>query len=294
MPAALPGLESVELEITGTCNAACLHCCTGSSPQTPQGTMSREDWQRTISDVAELGIPMVQFIGGEPTLAPYLPQFIDQALDAGLGVEVYSNLTHVRPSLWRQFEREGVCLATSYYTDDRAQHDRITQTRGGLDRVRANIGEAVQGGIPMRAGIVEVIDGQRVDQAAAELRGMGIQRIRIDRARKVGRAAEHAATEPTADELCGRCFRQRVSVSPDGAVSGCILSRFMVAGNVREQRLADILHSDRWAQLTAAVPLPQPTGGCPPDDSSDCDPANTEACPPAYGLAPAPVLEGAS
>ncbi|MGI5350193.1 radical SAM protein [Streptomyces sp. CA-250714] len=278
---ALAGIRSVELEITGTCNAACLHCCTSSSPRTPQGSMTRDDWQRVISDIAELGIPMVQFIGGEPTLNPYLPQLIDYAADAELGIEVYSNLTHIRPSLWDRFERQAVCLATSFYTDDPEQHDTITRTRGSLDRIRANIAEAVRRGIPMRAGIVEVIDRQRVDQAAAELRHLGVQRIQIDRTRKVGRAAEQAATEPAVGELCGRCFRQRVSVSPDGDVSGCILSRFMVAGNVREQRLAEILHSARWADLSAEVPLPR-ADGCPPDDSGDCDPANTEACPPAY------------
>ncbi|MFE5126516.1 SPASM domain-containing protein [Streptomyces sp. NPDC056669] len=241
---------------------------------------------RVIADVAELGIPLVQFIGGEPTLSPHLPQFIGEALDVGLGVEVYSNLTHVRPSLWDSFSRKGVCLATSYYSDDRAQHEEITRTRGSLDRTRANIAEAVRRGIPMRAGIVEVIEGQRVEQAKSELHRLGIKEIQVDRMRRIGRAAAPGAGTPTAAELCGHCFRHRVSVSPDGAVSGCILSRFMVAGNVREQRLAEILHSDRWAEMIAAVPKPR-AGACTPDDSNDCDPARTPACNPKH-FAPAP------
>ncbi|MEE4594089.1 radical SAM protein [Streptomyces sp. DSM 41524] len=91
------GIQSIELEITGTCQLRCTHCCTSSSPQAPAGHMTRDDWSHVIADVAELGIPLIQFIGGEPTLSPHLPQFIHAALDAGLGVEVYSNLTHVRP-----------------------------------------------------------------------------------------------------------------------------------------------------------------------------------------------------
>ncbi|WP_432092199.1 radical SAM protein [Streptomyces sp. bgisy100] len=290
---ALPGVKSVECEITGTCQLSCTHCCTGSSPQTPSGAMTAEHWTQVIADIAELGIPMVQFIGGEPTLSPNLPAFIDQALDAGLGVEVYSNLTHVRPTLWNSLNRKGVCLATSYYSDDTQQHEQITRSRGSLQRTRANIREAVRLGIPMRAGIVEVIDGQRVDQAAADLRRLGVERIQIDRARKVGRAADQSKTEPSTGELCGHCFRHRVSVSPDGDVSGCILSRFMIAGNVREQRLAAILHSDRWAGLAATVPEPS-AGGCPPDDSSDCNPANTTACNPKYSFVPAPLPSGAT
>ncbi|WP_421107236.1 radical SAM/SPASM domain-containing protein [Streptomyces sp. NEAU-S77] len=287
---ALAGIQSIELEITGTCQLRCTHCCTDSGPQAPAGTMTREDWSRVIADVAELGIPMVQFIGGEPTLSPHLPQFIDEALDTGLEVEVYSNLTHVRPSLWDSFSRKGVCLATSYYSDDRAQHEEITRTRGSLDRTRANIAEAVRRGIPLRAGIVEVIEGQRIEQATAELHRLGIKEIQVDRVRKVGRATQHDTSTPTAAELCGHCFRHRVSVSPDGAVSGCILSRFMVAGNVREQRLAEILCSGRWGEMMAAVPEPR-GGACTPADSNDCDPARTPAClPKHFAPAPAPSL----
>ncbi|WP_275463391.1 radical SAM protein [Streptomyces noursei] len=287
---ALREIRSVELEITGTCNLRCSHCCTESSPQTPAGAMTPEDWHRAITDIAELGIPRVQFIGGEPTLSPLLPQYIDHALDRGLGVEVYSNLVHVRPSLWHAFSRDGVRLATSYYSDHADEHEQITKGRGSHARIRANIVEALRLGIPLRVGIVEVIDKQRVAPAEAELRRLGVRVIHTDRMRKVGRAADTGAGLPSTTELCGRCFRQRVSISPDGEVAGCILSRFLPAGNVRQQPLAEILNGDRWAEITTTIPAPR--AACPPDDSSDCDPANTEACEPAFGddLAPAPVL----
>jgi len=284
----LRAIRSVECEITGTCNMSCKHCCTSSSPQTPVGAMTRDDWLTVIDDVATLGIPAVQLIGGEPTLSPYLPQYIDHALDAGLRVEVYSNLVHVRPSLWHSFERKGVCLATSYYSDDASQHEQITGGRGSYARTRAHIAEAVKRGIPLRAGIVEVLDGQRVQQAEAELRRLGVERIQVDRTRKVGRAAEAADTLPSTSELCGHCFRHRVAVSPDGEVSGCILSRFLPAGNVRHTPLAEILNSARWQEISATIPAPR--AACPPDDSGDCDPANTEACDPAYESASAPSL----
>ncbi|MFF7789675.1 radical SAM protein [Streptomyces sp. NPDC007991] len=277
-------IRSVELEVTGRCQLKCTHCCTSSGPKASAGAMTDQDWLDTITDIAELGIPAVQFIGGEPTLTPYLPRYVDHALGAGLKVEVYSNLTHIRPGLWSVFERPGVCLATSYYSDQAEQHEQITKGPGSYRRTRDNIAEAVRRSIPLRVGIVEVLDGQRVAQAQEELRRLGVTSIKVDRVRKVGRAANQAAAVPSTSELCGNCFRYRVSVDPDGKVSGCILSRFLVAGNVREQRLADILNSDRWQKLTDAVPLPR--AACPPDDSGDCDPANTEACDPAYAMAP--------
>ncbi|MGW6292780.1 radical SAM protein [Streptomyces sp. NPDC055058] len=288
---AVATIRSVELEVTGRCQLSCTHCCTSSGPKASPGTMSPQNWLDAITDIAALGIPSVQFIGGEPTLSPYLPRYIDHALGLKLKVEVYSNLTHVRPGLWSAFDRPGVCLATSYYSDQAEQHEQITKGPGSYRRTRANIVEAVRRGIPLRVGIVDVLEGQRVPQAQDQLRGLGVSSIQVDRVRKVGRAAAAAATIPSTSELCGRCFRQRVSISPDGAVSGCILSRFLVAGNVRDQRLADILSSDRWQQLTDAVP--QPRNACPPDDSGDCDPANTPACDPAYGAFPPPTTGAA-
>jgi len=278
--AAITGIHSVELEITGVCQLRCTHCCTDSSPQAPAGTMTVDDWRTVIDDIQELGIPMVQFIGGEPTLNPHLPHLVDHALTRGLTCEVYTNLVHIRPSLWNVFERQGVCLATSYYSDAPAQHEAITRGRGSHARTRANLIEALRRGIPTRVGIVEVLENQRVAEAEAELRRLGISSIRIDRTRRIGRAATSGET-PSVGELCGNCFRHRVAISPDGAVSGCILSRFMTAGNVRQQRLADILTSDQWAKATATVPMPR-AGACGPDDSSDCDPASTPACLPSY------------
>ncbi|MFI7101065.1 radical SAM protein [Streptomyces sp. NPDC050161] len=274
------GIRSIELEITGTCQLTCTHCCTSSGPTVGPGAMTRADWSQVISDVAALGIPAVQLIGGEPTLSPYLPQYIAQALDAGLSVEVYSNLTHVRRAVWEALERPGVTLATSYYSDQADDHEKVTGGRGSHARTRANIIEALHRGIPLRVGIVEVHEGQRVEQAAAELRALGVEQVQTDRARAVGRAADPNTAGPTVDALCGRCFRHRVSIDPDGNVSGCILSRFLDAGNVRTRRLTEILHSDRWKEITATVPMPR--AACTPDDSNDCNPARTEACNPAY------------
>ncbi|MET7715494.1 radical SAM protein [Streptomyces sp. NPDC005407] len=282
------GILSVECELTSRCQLECQHCCTMSSPKVSHGSMALDDWRQVVDDIAALGIPAVQFIGGEPTLSLNLIPLINHALCRGLEVEVYSNLTHIRPGLWAALEQHGVRLATSYYSDDPAQHNTITKGRGSHGRTLANIKEAMSRQIPLRVGIVTVLEDQRVDQAMAELRELGVERIQVDRTRKVGRAAEESGTITNVSELCGRCFHNRVAVSPDGDVYGCILSRFMPTGNVRTRLLRDVLSGERWAEARAAVPLPM-TNGCPPDDSGDCDPANTPACDPAYGYAPRPV-----
>ncbi|MEU8579860.1 radical SAM protein [Streptomyces abikoensis] len=275
-----PILDSVECELTEICDLECSHCCTLSGPRMTHGTMDLADWQEVIDHIADLGIPMVQFIGGEPTRSPHLPALIEYSLGRDLGVEVYSNLTHIRPSLWGLFAREGVRLATSYYSDEPAEHDSITNGTGSHARTRTAITEALRRGIPLRVGIVKVLPGQRVCEAAAELRALGVTDIRTDHVRKVGRAADPGVVQPDVTELCGRCFHQRAAISPSGDMYGCILSRHLLAGNVKAKGLAAVLTSDRWAEITATVPAPR--AACTPDDSNDCDPASTPACLPSF------------
>lgn len=87
---------------------------------------------------------------------------------------MFTNLVHVTPRLWEVFERRGVRLATSYYADDATQHERITRGRGSYARTKANITEALRRSIPLRVGVIDVEDGQRVGQATNELTTLGV------------------------------------------------------------------------------------------------------------------------
>jgi MoaA/NifB/PqqE/SkfB family radical SAM enzyme len=260
----------LELELTGRCQLHCQHCYAGSGPTGAHGTMTTDQWRQVVNQAAEVGAGMVQLIGGEPTLHPDFAQLLAYAIDAGLKVEVFSNLVHVAPAWWALLEHPGVMLATSYYSDDPAEHDRITGRRGSHARTLANIAEAVRRQIPIRVGMVFVLDGQRVEQASRQLRAMGVRHVVADRLRRVGRGA--TGTMPGVAELCGWCGRGRAAVSPTGDVSPCVIARWLVAGNVRRQSLGEILDGPSWTACLAVIPA-RTQGGCPPHNGGDCDPA---------------------
>jgi MoaA/NifB/PqqE/SkfB family radical SAM enzyme len=271
----------LELELTGRCQLACAHCYADAGPTADHGTMSIDDWRTVIGDAATLGIRGVQFIGGEPTMHPGFPQLLEHAIQTGLKVEVFTNLAHVDPHCWSLYQHPSVSLATSYYSDLAAEHDKVTGRRGSHARTRANIAQAVARQIPIRAGIIGVLDRQRVQQARADLAALGVQRIRIDRRRAVGRAA-FPNGQPSVTELCGRCGRGRAAISPHGDLSPCVLSRWLIAGNLRQQRLGEILAGPRWQQLVTLIPRRAPSACNPDSDGDDCAPAETDACAPAY------------
>lgn len=302
-------ISSLALEITGQCQNTCAsHCYAQSGPGGNHGSMSREDWFELLDQAAGLGVVMVQYIGGEPTLHPHLPQLIERALSLGMRVEVFTNLVHIRPSMWDVFVRTGVRLATSYYSDSAQEHEKITGGRGSYGRTKSNIIEATRRGIPLRASLVHVLDGQRIDAARAELRRIGVTgEIRTDRVRAIGNGESSTLEVHNPAELCGRCGTDRAAVNPDGVVTPCVMSRWLTSGDLRRQTLAEILNGAEWRERMAVIPkrdggcIPetctpaedscQPSPGveegkataCNPDqDGGDCSPAETPACNPAY------------
>jgi MoaA/NifB/PqqE/SkfB family radical SAM enzyme len=286
------GLRFVWLEITGKCQLSCAHCYAESGPTGTRGTMSGQDWRRVINEAAALGVRLVQFIGGEPTLHPELPGLVDHALRRHVEVEVFTNLVHVTPQLWDTFSRTGVRLATSYYTDQEDQHAAVTGRRGSHARTTANIGEAVRRSIPVRVGIVDVMAAQRVAQAQEHLISLGVTEIGTDRLRQVGRGVR--TQDPDVSQLCGNCARGKVAVSPIGEVWPCVFARWMPVGNVRSASLAEIVTGRHMVSAVARLgehfgplspQMPCVPRMCDPDCGPNCGPACLPSCWP-HGTGP--------
>jgi MoaA/NifB/PqqE/SkfB family radical SAM enzyme len=239
--------------------------------------MATDDWLRVLGEAADLGVQMVQFIGGEPTLHPDLPLLMNVALDWGLLVEVFSNLVHVTAKHWEVFSRPGVRLATSYYSDDADEHAAIVGRPGAHRRTTANIAEAVRRGIPIRTGVIDVRDGQRSQQAMESLTVLKVTDIGFDRLREVGRGVRER--RPDVAELCGNCADGVAAISPDGKVWPCVFSRWLPVGDVLQAPLADVLGSDTAqrvsGELREAFAARNTIGApCRPDKQS-CDPKNS-------------------
>jgi MoaA/NifB/PqqE/SkfB family radical SAM enzyme len=275
------------LDLTRKCQLACAHCYNASGPDGGQGTMTREDWLGVLDQAASVGVHRVQFIGGEPTMHPHFAELAAHALTAGLEVEVFSNLVHVPAECWELFQRGGVSLATSYYSDRASSHDAMTG-RPSHARTRANIARAVRLRIPVRVGIIADEDDKRLEATRADLRGLGVTRIGVDHVRPFGRGAREGQ-EPDVSGLCGHCGNGRAAIGPDGTVSPCVFSGFIGVGNIHGAPLADILRGEAMTRANAAIrsargvracypdrapcgPDYNPPQTCGPDEDAECSP----------------------
>ncbi|MGA4879615.1 radical SAM/SPASM domain-containing protein [Streptomyces lydicamycinicus] len=272
------------LDLTRKCQLACKQCYNASGPDGTHGSMRREDWLNVLDQAAACGVERIQFIGGEPTMHLHFAELVDHALNVGLHVEVYSNLVHVSAECWEVFQRDGLSLATSYYSDLAEQHNAVTG-RPSHARTRGNIERAVGLGIPLRVGIIDGGNGQRVDEAREDLKGMGVSRISVDHVRPFGRGAEGQA--PDATSLCGRCGAGRAVISPSGEVAPCVFSTWMGVGKVQDAPLASILNGTAMSEATKSIRRAVGRGGDEDDDNSgdssgSCGPVGDGECSPGY------------
>lgn len=211
-------------------------------------------------------------------------------------MEVFSNLVHMTPTLWETFGRHGVRLACSYYSDDPAQHAEVASRAGSHARTRANIVEALRRSIPLRVGVVDLGGDQRVEEAMAELRALGVLDVGYDRLRQVGRGVRDE--QPSMDQLCGHCASGVLAISPAGEVWPCVFSRWLPVGNVRATPLADILASDpvaavreQLAEHFDPIQMPCVPKMCDPQCGPNCGPAcnprgTQQPCAPRGGCRP--------
>jgi MoaA/NifB/PqqE/SkfB family radical SAM enzyme len=313
------GLSFLWLEITAKCNLFCSHCYADSGPQEElYGRMTFGDWARVIDDAAEAGCRSVQFIGGEPTLHPRLHDLIDRANHRGFEfIEVFTNATRIGRDLVACFQRYGVHVATSFYSDDPAIHERITNGHESWQRTVRGVESVVAAGLPIRVGVIETEANIGHGPRAIEfLKGLGVREIRLDRKRGVGRGGliEIGDDSERYDELCGQCWKGRLCVTSSGDVFPCVFSRATRLGDIRlglsailqTSRLADFrrkvraLEQDRAAATVGpaknqacsppgcgpeCAPSGCGPGGCPPtglcDPSSTCTPTCSPPCAPA-------------
>ncbi|WP_235947088.1 hypothetical protein [Candidatus Frankia alpina] len=197
---------------------------------------------------------------------------------------MYTNLVHVSDSMWGVFARPGVGLATSSYSSVPAEHEQVTGRRGSHARTRENIIRTLQQNIPLSVGLIDTGTGD-VSRARAELLGLGVTNIRVDKVRAFGRAAGGDAKEGG----CENCGLGRAAVQPDGRRTPCVMVSDCDGGNILDAPLADLLTGQRWLDAVGSVPRPQGVvEGCVPNDGSDLPPRGRDDVPAGLRL----VTEG--
>lgn len=132
---------SVNLHFWRPCNMRCGFCFAtyeDTAKQLPRGHLPREDLLRLIDTVAAHGARKLTFVGGEPTLCPWLGELIGRAKQHGLTTMLVSNGWRLRDADYMRAElRELDWLTLSVDSLDADKNLRAGRAHRGTEVMRA-------------------------------------------------------------------------------------------------------------------------------------------------------------
>ncbi|UCG09490.1 MAG: 12,18-didecarboxysiroheme deacetylase [Desulfobacterales bacterium] len=79
--------------VTRQCNLKCVHCYAHAKASTGDNELTTAEGKKLIEDLAQFGVPVVLFSGGEPLVRPDLPELAAYAVQNGMRAVISTNGT---------------------------------------------------------------------------------------------------------------------------------------------------------------------------------------------------------
>jgi radical SAM protein with 4Fe4S-binding SPASM domain len=139
--------------LTDRCNLSCTHCYSKSGPgRTTEGELTTSEALGVIDNLADMGVPLILFTGGEPLLREDIWDLARHARDRGLKMAISTNGTLITPGVARQITECGIEYAgISLDGATAATHDRFRNSPGAFTQTIAAFSACHEAGL--RCGV---------------------------------------------------------------------------------------------------------------------------------------------
>lgn len=258
-------LKFAWLEVTQRCNSRCIHCYEGQEHEEVQNPLTEKEWISIIDDLYKNNCRSIQFIGGEPSIVSFLPHLIWYASEIGFdNIALFSNLQFVGEELKAAIIDTHTKVKFSIYGATSSVHDRITMIEGSFERLLQNVEYFSQGGIELTPAIVIMRENEgEYPKITRLLKKMGFDSFKYDEIRKVygGNQHQHEPKNKTLQIKSpnfrtdrdhfekayyhNTCWNGKMVISTNGDIYPCEFERNICYGNIRENSIETILHSEK-------------------------------------------------
>jgi len=122
--------------LTNRCNLACTHCYSKSGPgRTTEGELTTAEALGVIDDLADMGVPLILFTGGEPLMRADIWELATHARSRGLKMALSTNGTLITPDIARRIKESGIEYAGISLDGAKAEtHDRFRNFPGAFEQ----------------------------------------------------------------------------------------------------------------------------------------------------------------
>ncbi len=126
----------MDLALTFRCQNDCVHCYAGGPHETPE--LTTVQWKSVIDKLSEIGVFILTFTGGEPTLREDLPELLLYAQNKGMVTGLISNGRKLKDKAFVDvLEKSGLDFVQITLESHKPQvHDSMTSAEGQLERNR--------------------------------------------------------------------------------------------------------------------------------------------------------------
>ena len=120
----------MDMAVTFRCQNNCLHCYAGGPHETPE--LTTEEWKSVINRLHQIGVFILTFTGGEPTLREDLPELLLYAQEKGMVTGLITNGRRLKDKAYvKNLEKTGLDFIQVTLESHKPEiHDLITATKG--------------------------------------------------------------------------------------------------------------------------------------------------------------------
>ncbi len=147
---------------TRRCNLKCIHCYADAVSGDSSGEMNTEEGKKIIRQLADFGVPVILFSGGEPLIRKDFLELAAFAVANGVGVVVSTNGTLITPEAAREMKSIGFREVGISLDGIGEQNDKFRGKKGAYDAALAGIRHCIAEGqrVSLRMTVTQANRGE--------------------------------------------------------------------------------------------------------------------------------------
>jgi len=159
------------------CDLRCPHCYVSAGTRPSSSDLDTADAHRVIDDLADHGVKVIIFSGGEPLLRPDLFELLAHARSRGVAAQLSTSGIHVDAAIARKLAEHGIGYVGISIDGTREFNDEYRGLPGAFDRALAGVHHAHQAGLktgvrmtltrrnaPLLEGVLAAAEGAGADR----------------------------------------------------------------------------------------------------------------------------------
>jgi Fe-coproporphyrin III synthase len=133
--------------MTRRCNLKCVHCYARSEDIGYDNELNSEQSMAMMDDLAEFGVPVLLFSGGEPLTHPKLVEYAHYAVQKGMRAVISTNGTLITREKAKKLKEVGLSYVGISLDGLEATHDRFRGVNGAFKKAMTGIENCKEAGI---------------------------------------------------------------------------------------------------------------------------------------------------